>query len=239
MENTEFLTANSPSLPFIKFPQFLLSLDISLSGKLVYALLLDRAELSKANGWTDEKGRVYVVYPVKELASRIGLGTRAVDKILHELDSFGLIKRQRIGFAAASTIYINVPHTNFSSDMKEQKCVTDTNFSSDMTRTKVRTNQTYTVKTEKTRQDVFLDFAKDNAELLTALQEFEAMRTKIKKPMTDRAKKLLCNKLEKEFSPGDWVAVLDESVLHGWQSVYPLKQIQAAQPAAKEAEWIC
>lgn len=120
------------------------------------------------NSRADEQGRVYAVYPVKELASRIGLGTRAVDKILHELDGFGLIKRQRIGFAAASTIYINVPHTNFSSDMKEQKCVTDTNFSSDMTRTKVRTNQTYYIQTKKTRQkiDIFSDFAKDNAELL-------------------------------------------------------------------------
>lgn len=239
------MTTNSPSLPFIKFPHFLLTLDISLSAKLVYALLLDRAELSKANGWTDEQGRVYVIYPVKELASRMGLGTRAVDKILHELDSFGLIKRQKIGFAAASTIYINVPHTNFSSDITEQKCANDTNFSSDMTRTKVRTNQTNNKQTKRTKQktDVFADFAGDNTELLETLKAFNEMRTRIGKPMTDRAKKMLCDKLDKKFQPCERIAILNQSIYHGWQDVYELKDenantTQTAQPAGKELGWL-
>lgn len=98
-------------------------------------------------------------------------------------------------------------------------------------------NQTNNIQTNitKAKVDIFSDFAKGDMELLTALREYEAMRTKIKKPMTDRARKILCNKLEKEIPPGDWVAVLDESILHGWKSVYPLKtQQQAAQPAGQE-----
>ena len=35
---------------------------------LTYALLLDRAHLSQLNGWTDEAGRVYLIFPVEKSA---------------------------------------------------------------------------------------------------------------------------------------------------------------------------
>lgn len=49
------------------------------------------------------------------------------------------------------------------------------------------------------------------------------MRTRIKKPMTDRAKQMLCNKLEK-FDRHDWKAILNQSIYAGWQDIYALKQ---------------
>lgn len=41
--------------------------------------------------------------------------------------------------------------------------------------------------------------------------------------MTDRAKQMLCNKLEK-FDQHDWKAILDQSIYAGWQDIYALKQ---------------
>lgn len=41
--------------------------------------------------------------------------------------------------------------------------------------------------------------------------------------MTDRAKQMLCNKLEK-FERHDWKAILDQSIYAGWQDIYALKQ---------------
>lgn len=55
------------------------------------------------------------------------------------------------------------------------------------------------------------------------MREFAQMRTRIKKPMTDRAKQMLCNKLEK-FDRHDWKAILDQSIYAGWQDIYALKQ---------------
>ena len=42
-------------------------------------------------------------------------------------------------------------------------------------------------------------------------------------PMTDRAKQMLCTKLEK-FDRHDWKAILDQSIYAGWQDIYALKQ---------------
>ena len=60
--------------------------------------------------------------------------------------------------------------------------------------------------------------------LLDALRDFEQMRTKIKKPMTPRARKLLLGNLRKLSSDeGEQIAILEQSILHGWQDVYALK----------------
>ena len=75
----------------------------------------------------------------------------------------------------------------------------------------------------KKKPDIFSDFAHGDKALLESLREFAQMRTRIKKPMTDRAKQMLCNKLEK-FDRNDWKAILDESIYAGWQDIYALKQ---------------
>lgn len=72
---------------------------------------------------------------------------------------------------------------------------------------------------------VWKDYAGDDGELLQALTDFDRMRTRKKKPMTDRARKLLLTALEKH-SGGDRACklrMLEESVLHCWDTVYPLK----------------
>ena len=57
-----------------------------------------------------------------------------------------------------------------------------------------------------------------------AWASFEEMRNKIKKPMTDKAKKLVTSELEKlKASGNDPVAVLNQSTRNSWQDVYALK----------------
>ena len=75
----------------------------------------------------------------------------------------------------------------------------------------------------KKKPDIFSDFAHGDKALLETLREFAQMRTRIKKPMTDRAKQMLCTKLEK-FDRHDWKAILDQSIYAGWQDIYALKQ---------------
>ena len=51
--------------PYLPYPRFLLQADLTQTAKLLYALLLDRATLSQANGWLDEGGRIYLAFPIK------------------------------------------------------------------------------------------------------------------------------------------------------------------------------
>lgn len=78
--------------------------------------------------------------------------------------------------------------------------------------------------TPKPKPDYFKELAENDSELLETLKAFDEMRTKIKKPMTEKAKKMLCEKLNKNFQPCEWVAILNQSIYHGWQDVYGLKE---------------
>ena len=80
--------------------------------------------------------------------------------------------------------------------------------------------------------DVFAEYAGENRELLAALRDFEQMRKSIKRPMTDRAKRQLCTKLDDAASGYERIELLNEAVLHCWQSVYP-KQAQAENTRKK------
>ena len=75
---------------------------------------------------------------------------------------------------------------------------------------------------EKEKQkDLFSEFANGDTKLLAALTAFDQMRTRIKKPMTERAKELLLAKLQ-TFPSRDWISILDQSVMSCWQGIFPL-----------------
>jgi len=85
------------------------------------------------------------------------------------------------------------------------------------------TKETASKKDKAKKIGVFEEFANGDQELLEVLNDFEKMRNQMKKPMSDRAKKMLVNKLEREFQKEQWVEVLEQSIFHGWDSVWPLR----------------
>ena len=71
-------------------------------------------------------------------------------------------------------------------------------------------------------------------ELKEALKDFEEMRKKIKKPLTDRAKKGIIKKLY-DLSGGNAsiaIEVLDNSIMNSWQGIFGLKQEPKKQQQA-------
>ena len=86
---------------------------------------------------------------------------------------------------------------------------------------------------EKEKQkDTFADFANGDTKLLSALRAFDQMRTRIKKPMTERAKELLLAKLQ-TFPSRDWISILDQSVMSCWQGIFPLGGDKAQRTASE------
>ena len=63
-----------------------------------------------------------------------------------------------------------------------------------------------------------------NKELQNALKAFVQMRSFIKKPMTEYALKLMLKKLD-ELGNNDTtkIAILNQSITHNWQGIFPLK----------------
>lgn len=107
---THYLTADSRMQPYLMFPRFLMELEIPDTAKLLYILLLDRARVSQRTpGWVDKQGRVFLHYPVKELAAALHRGESAVKTALSALEDAGLITRQRQGIGKPTRIYVRLP----------------------------------------------------------------------------------------------------------------------------------
>ena len=95
--------------PYLPFPRFLMEADLALATKLVYAVLLDRAQLSQANGWADTSGQIYIVFPIVEIANAIDRSPMTVKNALNELETAGLIERRRRGQSQPNRIFVKIP----------------------------------------------------------------------------------------------------------------------------------
>lgn len=86
-------------------------------------------------------------------------------------------------------------------------------------------NERFVPRFVKDVSNAFETFAADDQKLLETLREFEKMRNKIKKPMTDHAKELLIEGLKQLSSEGeDIIACINQSILNSWQGVFPVKE---------------
>ena len=108
---SDYLTVTTPLPQYLPYPRFLLDTDLSHTAKLLYTLLLDRATLSQKNNWIDAQGRIYVVYPLSNLAKDLGCSISSITRSFTELENAQLMERVRNGFSKPSRILLKVPHT--------------------------------------------------------------------------------------------------------------------------------
>ena len=108
MENS-FMELESQLPRYYPLPQFILQLKISSTSKILYALLLNRTNLSQKNGWKDDDGYVFVVYPLEELARDMNKGQTAIKDALKELKEQELLESVRPEYGRANHIYVKVP----------------------------------------------------------------------------------------------------------------------------------
>ena len=93
----DYIRADTTLPAYLPYPRFLLKMEISQTAKLLYALLLDRSTLSQKNGWQDGEGRIFIVYPVAEIAEMLDKGCTAIKGALKELDAAGLFRTGTAG----------------------------------------------------------------------------------------------------------------------------------------------
>ena len=106
---TDYMAIDTELPPYFPYPQFLMDMPLSHTAALTYALLLDRAHLSQLNGWTDETGRVYLIFPVEKIALALNRSLSSAKNALAELSAAGLIERKRRGQFLPNLIYVKLP----------------------------------------------------------------------------------------------------------------------------------
>lgn len=95
------------------------------------------------------------------------------------------------------------------------------------------------VKNDKNdKNNIYSDFSSYtlNSCLADALNGFMQMRKSIKKPVTERAISLLLSELNKLAKDDEQkIAIVNQSIMHGWQGFFPLKEKQ--QSPATVPSW--
>jgi hypothetical protein len=113
MKNLCKFTVKSPSASYIPLPRFLL-LDeefqcISNDAKVLYALLLDRASISRQNGYTDPDGTIRLYFTVEQVQKKLHRSRQCATRIFRELEYSGLIIRKKQGLGKPAVITLNYP----------------------------------------------------------------------------------------------------------------------------------
>lgn len=96
---------------FYRVPKALIKVDLfeKMSGdaKLLYAVLLDRMNLSLKNGWQDENGNAYIICTIDEIMDSIRCARQKGVKLLDELEhEYQLIERRRQGLGKPNLLYV-------------------------------------------------------------------------------------------------------------------------------------
>ncbi|WP_019793946.1 replication initiator protein A, partial [Streptococcus sobrinus] len=80
--------------------------------KLMYAIFLNRFQLSIKNNWVDDKGFVYLIYTIDELCKILGYGKNKVIKLKKELAKYNLLEEVRQGLNQPNLIYLQNVETD-------------------------------------------------------------------------------------------------------------------------------
>ena len=144
--------------------------DLSTDAKTLYGILLDRMSLSVKNGWLDEQGRVYIIFPVQAVMDALGCADNKATKLFRELEQCGLVERKRRGLDKPNLIYVkNFADPRFRNREKNGSGATD---SAQPETAKSRGNKTEWNKTEGSEPDPFSSDAEDEPDERTRLEAY-------------------------------------------------------------------
>ena len=106
-------TTERPAASYMPLPRFLFQdealRDITNDAKVLYAMLLDRASISKQNGYVEPDGTIRLYFTVEQAQKRLHRSRQCVTRIFRELEYSGLIIRKKQGLGRPALITLNYP----------------------------------------------------------------------------------------------------------------------------------
>ena len=106
-------TTDSPAASYVPLPRFLLQDEtlcaISNDAKVLYALLLDRASISRKNSYVEPDGTIRLYFTVEQAQAKLHRSRQSATRIFRELEYSGLIVRRKQGLGKPALITLNYP----------------------------------------------------------------------------------------------------------------------------------
>ena len=106
------LTMQSPAASYVPLPRFLMEdslAGLSNDAKVLYALMLDRASISKVNGFLETDGTIRIYFTVEQAQKKLHRSRQRATRIFRELEYSGLIVRRKQGLGKPALITLNYP----------------------------------------------------------------------------------------------------------------------------------
>lgn len=214
--------------------------DVGVSAAVVFHHIAHWIKFNEVHDQNFVNGRYWMYDTMVNMQKFLNFyNERTIKRSIDKLVEGGYLLRDELGkdkynhtkwyaLADKGAIYAdlnNVKKGKFDTD-KMSKSRTGKNVSADTDKmsqsTIIQRNTNKGIQQSNTTND---PFCTGSPALDDALRGFEEMRKKLRKPLTDRAKRLTLGKLEK-LAPGNeemQIAILDQSVENSWQGVYRLK----------------
>ena len=112
---------------YIISPRFLIPLDLSNDARVLYALLLDRAGISRKKGCIEADGTIRLYFPVEDAKAKLRRSRRVTTRTFHALESCGLIVRRKQGLyrivletIQRTLVYVRIFRKDFKLEMPAQ-----------------------------------------------------------------------------------------------------------------------
>jgi hypothetical protein len=83
--------------------------ELTNDAKVLYALMLDRASISKVNGYTEADGTIRLYFTVEQAQKKLHRSRQSVMQIFQQLEYSGLICRRKQGLGKPALITLNYP----------------------------------------------------------------------------------------------------------------------------------
>jgi hypothetical protein len=209
--------------------------DINVKVVFLHLLLTANHKEKQWKGQTILRGQKLT--SIEHLADDVGLTfqqTRTALKKLkstHEITIKTTNKNTLITIEKFNNYQFEIDEDNKQNNKQFNNLITNnqqTNNKQITTNKNEKNNNNDNIKKEKNKKRKTFEevLAENNCseELEITVRDFIDMRKTIKKPMTSKALELLFRNLEKLTNlEEEKIAILNQSIEHGWQTVYPLK----------------
>ena len=82
---------------------------LSNDAKVLYALMLDRASISKVNGFLETDGTIRLYFTLEQAQTKLHRSRQSATRIFRELEYSGLVIRKKQGLGKPALITLNYP----------------------------------------------------------------------------------------------------------------------------------
>lgn len=95
---------------FYQMPKLLFSnplyFPLTNNARVVYSLLRDRMDLSRKNGWCEDDGTIYLLFPLDKIAEIAKISHKTCVNVMKELKKYDLVITRRMGLGKPNRVYI-------------------------------------------------------------------------------------------------------------------------------------